>query len=138
MRTLGLLAVSTALLAGCSFTTAGGLTECEASADCGTDQVCTNNFCLPLPAGCGEFYPRTGTSPEDVQIGAVLPLSLSATDPLAGKDESEVQGLNALLLALDEINQRGVLGRKITLHVCDPGRPCRRSGWSPKRRSSRC
>jgi branched-chain amino acid transport system substrate-binding protein len=119
MRTLGILAVSTALLAGCSFTTAGGLSECETSAECGDNQVCTNNFCLPLPAGCGDRYPLTGTSPEDVQIGAVLPLSLSATDPLAGKDESEVQGLNAILLALDEINDRRVLGRRVTLHVCD-------------------
>ncbi|HVG60263.1 MAG TPA: ABC transporter substrate-binding protein [Hyalangium sp.] len=119
MRTVGIVALSTALLAGCSFTTASGLTECDVSSDCQENQVCTNNFCLPLPAGCGQRYPATGTTPEDVQIGAVLPLSLSATDPTAGKDESEVQGLNAILLALDEINQRGVLGRKITLHVCD-------------------
>ncbi len=119
MRTFGILALSTALLAGCSFTTASGLSECESSADCGVDQVCTNNFCLPLPAGCGERLPANGTSPEDIQIGAVLPLSLSATNPGAGKDESEVQGLNAIQLALDEINLRGVLGRKITLHVCD-------------------
>lgn len=119
MRTVGILALSTALLAGCSFTTASGLTECDVSSDCAENQVCTNNFCLPLPAGCGERYPTTGTTPDDVQIGAVLPLSLSATDPTAGQDASEVQGLNAILLALDEINQRGVLGRKITLHVCD-------------------
>lgn len=119
MRTLGILALSTALLAGCSFTTASGLSECDVSADCDADQVCSNNFCLPLPAGCGESYPVNGTSPDDIQIGAALPLSLSATNPGAGKDESEVQGLNAILLALDEINQRGVLGRKITLHVCD-------------------
>lgn len=119
MRTVWILALSTALLAGCSFTTASGLTECDVSSDCAENQVCTNNFCLPLPAGCGDRYPTSGTTPEDVQIGAVLPLSISATDPTAGKDESEVQGLNAILLALDEINQRGVLGRKITLHVCD-------------------
>jgi branched-chain amino acid transport system substrate-binding protein len=119
MRTVGILALSTALLAGCSFTTASGLTECAVTSDCQENQVCTNNFCLPLPAGCGERYPTSGTTPDDVQIGAVLPLSLSATDPTAGKDESEVQGLNAILLALDEINQPGVLGRKITLHVCD-------------------
>lgn len=119
MRTVGILALSTVLLAGCSFTTASGLTECDVSSDCQENQVCTNNFCLPLPAGCGQRYPASGTTPDDVQIGAVLPLSISATDPTAGKDESEVQGLNAILLALDEINQSTVLGRKITLHVCD-------------------
>jgi branched-chain amino acid transport system substrate-binding protein len=117
MRTLGLLSLSAALLMGCSFTTAGGLSECETSADCGTDRVCTNNFCLPLPEGCGTTY--GDKTAESVQIGAVLPLSLSATNPGAGKDESEVQGLNAILLALDEINQRGASGKKLTLHLCD-------------------
>jgi branched-chain amino acid transport system substrate-binding protein len=117
MRTLGILAVSTTLLAGCSFTTAGGLSECETSEECGENRVCTNNFCLPLPAGCGDRY--GDTSADAVQLGAALPLSLSATNPGAGKDESEVQGLNAILLALDEINQRGAAGKKLTLHVCD-------------------
>jgi branched-chain amino acid transport system substrate-binding protein len=117
MRTLGILTLSTVLLAGCSFTTAAGLSECETSADCGVNQVCTQNFCLPLPAGCGTQY--GDTSADAVQIGAVLPLSLSATNPEVGKDESEEQGLNAILLALDEINQRGAAGKKISLNVCD-------------------
>ncbi|WP_225411800.1 ABC transporter substrate-binding protein [Stigmatella hybrida] len=108
----------TALLSGCSLTTAGGLSECETSADCNSDQVCTNNFCLPQPAGCGTRYGELN-DPNAVQIGAVLPLSLSATDPSLGKDASEEQGLNAILLALEEINQRGAAGRRITLNVCD-------------------
>ena len=108
----------TALLSGCSLTTAGGLSECETSADCNSDQVCTNNFCLPQPTGCGTRYGELN-DPNAVQIGAVLPLSLSATDPSLGKDESEEQGLNAILLALEEINQRGAAGRRITLNVCD-------------------
>jgi branched-chain amino acid transport system substrate-binding protein len=121
MRTLGILAVSTALLAGCSLTTAGGLSECETSAECGENRVCTNNFCLPLPTGCGQQYPppEENPPPDAVQIGAVLPLSLSATDPGVGKDESEVQVLNAIRLALGELNERGAGGKKITLHVCD-------------------
>ncbi len=117
MRAFGILTLSTVLLAGCSFTTAAGLSECETSADCGENQVCTQNFCLPLPAGCGTHYGETAA--DAVQIGAVLPLSLSATNPEAGKDESEVQGLNAILLALDEINQRGAAGKKISLNLCD-------------------
>lgn len=108
----------TALLSGCSLTTAGGLSECETSADCNSDQVCTNNFCLPQPTGCGTRYGELN-DPNAVQIGAVLPLSLSATDPGLGKDASEEQGLNAILLALEEINQRGAAGRRITLNVCD-------------------
>jgi branched-chain amino acid transport system substrate-binding protein len=117
MRTARLL-LFTALLSGCSLTTAGGLSECETSADCGGDQVCTNNFCLPQPSGCGARYGDLN-DPNAVQIGAVLPLSLSATDPSQGKDASEEQGLNAILMALEEINQRGAAGRRITLNVCD-------------------
>ncbi|MDY7226633.1 ABC transporter substrate-binding protein [Hyalangium rubrum] len=117
MRALAMLSLSTVLLSGCSLTTASGLTECETSADCGDNQVCASNFCLPQPAGCGERY--GDLSADAVQLGAALPLSLSATNPGLGKDESEVQGLNAILLALGELNERGVAGKKITLHLCD-------------------
>ncbi|ADO69692.1 ABC transporter substrate-binding protein [Stigmatella aurantiaca] len=118
MRTTGIVPLLAALLAGCSLTTAGGLSECESSADCNSDQVCTNNFCLPQPAGCGIRYGEL-TASDTVQIGAVLPLSLSPTDPSLGKDASEEQGLNAIRLALNEINQRGAAGRRITLNLCD-------------------
>jgi branched-chain amino acid transport system substrate-binding protein len=117
MRTLTILILSTALLTGCSLTTAGGLSECESSADCDTDMVCTDNFCLPQPAGCGVF--EGDTSAGAVPIGAALPMSISAVDPNLGKDDSEVQGLNAIKLALKEINDRGAAGKKIALHVCD-------------------
>jgi branched-chain amino acid transport system substrate-binding protein len=117
MRTLTILSLSTALLTGCSFTTAGGLSECESSSDCDKDMVCSNNFCLPQPAGCGQVY--GDTSADAVQIGAALPLSLSAVDPTQGQDASEVQGLNAIRLALDEINDRGAAGKKLALNVCD-------------------
>ena len=117
MRTLTILSLSTALLAGCSFTTAGGLSECETSADCGKDMVCSDSFCLPQPAGCGQIF--GDLSADAVQIGAALPLSLSATDPTQGQDASEVQGLNAIRLALDEINDRGAAGKKLALNVCD-------------------
>jgi len=110
-------ALATLLLAGCSFTTASGLSECETSAECGTDMVCSNNFCLPQPAGCGQRY--GDTSADAVQIGAVLPISLSPTNPALGKDASEEAGLNAILLALGEINDRGAAGKKLALNLCD-------------------
>jgi branched-chain amino acid transport system substrate-binding protein len=121
MRALGILTLSTTLLAGCSFTTAGGLSECETSAECGENMVCSQNFCLPLPAGCGQIYPEEPPPPSDaVQIGAVLPISNSPTNPDLGKDESEVQGLNAIKLALEEINgSGGAAGRKLALNLCD-------------------
>jgi branched-chain amino acid transport system substrate-binding protein len=118
MRAARRFCLLTALLSGCSLTTAGGLSECETSADCNSDQVCTDNYCLPQPLGCGTRYGELN-APNAVQIGAVLPLSLSATDPGQGKDESEEQGLNAILLALEEINQRGADTRRIILNVCD-------------------
>ncbi|WP_224242526.1 ABC transporter substrate-binding protein [Hyalangium gracile] len=131
MRALGSLMLSAALLGGCSLTTAGGLSECETSTDCGENQVCTANFCVPLPAGCGERY--GDPSADAVQIGAALPLSLSATNPDAGKDESEQQGINAILLALEEINQRGAAGKKLALHFCDtagdPARTALQTQW---------
>ena len=118
MRTaiLNLSALSTLLLAGCSFTTASGLSECETSAECGNDMVCSNNFCLPQPAGCGQRY--GDLSADAVQIGAALPISLT-TAPNSAKDASEEAGLNAILLALSEINDRGAAGKKLALNVCD-------------------
>ncbi|MFP2963515.1 ABC transporter substrate-binding protein [Myxococcus sp. 1LA] len=115
MRALGLMMTGSALLmAGCSFTTAGGLTECETSSDCDTAQVCNAGYCLPQPVGCGEVYGPT-TAANAIPLGAAVPLSTSD-----GPDESEVQALNAIKLALDEINQReGVNGRPFVLHICD-------------------
>ncbi len=51
-------------------------------------------------------------------MGALFPLHTS-TAPGAGVDESDEQALNAVLLALEEVNQRGVGGKQIALHVCD-------------------
>ncbi|XXF79308.1 ABC transporter substrate-binding protein [Myxococcaceae bacterium GXIMD 01537] len=130
MRTLSVLIVA-ATLSGCSLTAAGGLTECETSAECGENRVCTEGFCLPLPNGCGQSY--GSTAPGAIQIGAVLPISVSATVPDAGVDESEVQGLNAILLALEEVNQRGVGGKEFTLNLCDtafdPARTKTQAQW---------
>lgn len=105
---------STLLMAGCSFTTAGGLKECETSSDCETAQVCNAGYCLPQPVGCGDVY-GPATAANAIHLGAAVPLSTSD-----GPDESEVQALNSIKLALDEINQReGVNGRPFVLHICD-------------------
>lgn len=113
MRALGLMTCCAVLLTGCSFTTASGLTECETSEDCGSNQVCTAGFCLPQPAGCGTTYGPTEDN--TIPLGAALPLTNSD-----GQDDSEVQALNAIKLAVDEINERqGVAGRRFVLHICD-------------------
>ncbi|HEX8434008.1 ABC transporter substrate-binding protein [Archangium sp.] len=116
MRALTLMGVLSVLATGCSFTTAAGLDECQTSEDCASEQVCTQGFCLPLPTGCGPIYGSTDANA--IQMGALFPLRTS-TAPGAGIDESDEQALNAALLALDEVNQRGVGGKQIALHVCD-------------------
>ncbi|NMO22109.1 ABC transporter substrate-binding protein [Pyxidicoccus fallax] len=114
MRALGLMTCGTLLLSGCSFTTAGGLTECETSADCDSAQVCNAGFCLPQPEGCGlEFGPASATNA--IALGAALPLTTAD-----GKDESEEQALNSIKLAIEEVNQReGINGRPFVLYICD-------------------
>ncbi|AKQ68818.1 Branched-chain amino acid ABC transporter, amino acid-binding protein [Myxococcus hansupus] len=119
---------STLLMAGCSFTTASGLTECETSSDCATAQVCNAGYCLPQPEGCGEIYGPASSS-NAIALGAAVPLSTAD-----GPDESEVQAINAIKLALDEVNQReGVNGRPFVLHICDtrsePNRAAGQAQW---------
>jgi serine/threonine protein kinase/ABC-type branched-subunit amino acid transport system substrate-binding protein len=68
---------------------------------------------LPLPEGCNARYGAEG--PDTIVIGATLPLSFAGQP-----EDAQLQLLNAMRLALDEINQRdGVAGRSFTLRVCD-------------------
>lgn len=112
-----LLMTSVALLfAGCSFTTASGFEECSVDADCSGDRICVASYCVvnQTPEGCGRIEGRTDAE-NAITFGAALPLT-SGGQP----DQSELQGLNAILLALEEVNQReGVGGRPFALHICD-------------------
>jgi serine/threonine protein kinase/ABC-type branched-subunit amino acid transport system substrate-binding protein len=67
----------------------------------------------PAPEGCG---PHSGSEARDaIRIGATLPISVDRQT-----DDSQLQLLHALELALDEINQRdGVNGRTFALYACD-------------------
>lgn len=116
MRALLLTGVLAVLATGCSFTTAAGLDQCQTSADCGADKVCTQNLCLPLPTGCGKIY--GSTDPNALQMGALFPIH-TGTDPGAGVDESDEQASNALQLALEQVNQRGISGKQISMNFCD-------------------
>jgi branched-chain amino acid transport system substrate-binding protein len=109
---VGLLSVLTS--AGCSFTTAGGLEECETSAECGADKVCTQGVCLPLPSGCGQVFGRAQAG--DIPVGGLFPIHSGAD-----VDESDEQALNAARLALEQINERGIDGKQLTLYLCDTG-----------------
>lgn len=124
MRALLWTGVFCVLASGCNLTTAAGLDQCETSADCGADQVCTQNVCLPLPVGCGTLY--GSTDPGAIQMGALVPLHVS-TDANAVVDQSDEQAFNAALLALDEVNQRSIGGKQIALHFCDTSNDAERT-----------
>ncbi|MBN8229031.1 ABC transporter substrate-binding protein [Corallococcus macrosporus] len=115
MRALGMMTLGMALLAsGCSFTTAGGLSECTTSSDCGSNSVCTSGFCLPQPEGCDQVVGAT-SAPNPIVLGALLPLT-----NVSGNAEIEQQRFNGLKLALDEVNSlEGVGGRQFIMYVCD-------------------
>ncbi|HEX5748382.1 MAG TPA: ABC transporter substrate-binding protein [Archangium sp.] len=118
MRALFLTGVMSVLATGCSFIVAPGL-ECETSADCLEAQVCTERVCMPLPAGC-QVEPYGSTDADAIRMGGLFPIHTSP-EPGASEDESDVQGFNAALLALEEVNQRTLNGKKIALYFCDTG-----------------
>lgn len=105
----------------------GSFEECSASKSCtGADMVCSaEGYCVPetVPVGCrgvaeANVAKRYGSEDANaIKLGVALPI----TSP-AGVNTRSVQNLNAILLALNEINGRsGVAGRPFSLNVCDTG-----------------
>lgn len=104
----------------CSLINGSGFEECTTDQQCGSSRVCVERYCIPLPAQCrrevGAF-----DSPDPIRIAALLPLS----DGLDGGvvDASEVAGLNAMDLAVEDVNgSGGVNPRLFALYVCNTGR----------------
>ena len=107
MKALMLPAV---LLSGCSLVV-GGFEECTQDGDCEGGRICQTGYCVvdPVPEGCGRTEGAVDVEGA-MPLGAALPLT-----PDGQTDQSEVMGLNALLIGLDEVNQRD----PFVLHVCD-------------------
>ncbi len=104
------------LASGCSFITAGSFEECASSQDCSDGRVCDQGYCVvnPIPEGCGRVEGRAD-APNAIQLGLTFPLVVDGVT-----DETEVDSLESILLAMEEINQReGVGGRPFALHICD-------------------
>lgn len=126
MRSLRLaLPLSALFFASCSFIVGGTFKECENDTQCASDRVCLKGqtggavgYCIPMPPLCrreaGDF-----AGPDHVVLAAALPLTAGVPDAGGTLDDSEVGGLNALKLALDEVNVRTIDGRKLALYVCD-------------------
>ncbi|MFO0599898.1 MAG: hypothetical protein U0228_31605 [Myxococcaceae bacterium] len=120
---LGAIACFASVAAGCSCTTAGNFKECATDFDCGSATACSQGYCLPLPAGCRREEAggmrKAFEEPARIPLVALLPIH---DDPDSGFDDSEVQSVNAMKLAISQANdvlklERGLFG----LFVCDTG-----------------
>lgn len=111
-----------AALASCSFTTAGNFKECTSDVDCGSLSACSQGYCLTLPSGCvreeaGGTVKAFSTA-DRIPVAALLPLTENGV-----ADDSEKQGLNAMRLAVSEVNDRnGLKNRSFGLFVCNTER----------------
>jgi branched-chain amino acid transport system substrate-binding protein len=108
--------------AACSLTRATGFTECTQDTDCSWSAMCSEGYCLPLPAACERSEGDFGSA-NRILFGAVLPLRDSASSPRG--HSQEVHRRNALRLAITMANARdGLKQRHFALVVCDSeGRP---------------
>jgi branched-chain amino acid transport system substrate-binding protein len=99
----------------CSFTTATGFDECQTDVDCGATSVCVQGYCLPLPEACQR---AEGVFDAANRIPVALIAPLTTAD--GGANDREVYRLDAVRLALGELNGRGGLGNQpYGLFACD-------------------
>ncbi len=108
-------------LASCSFTTAGNFVECKNDVDCGNATACARGYCLPLPPGCRREeaggMKRAFEEANRIPLVALLPINAVTPGEL---DDSEVQSINAIKLAISEANDRLAKDRGLFgLFVCD-------------------
>jgi len=104
----------------CTLINGGGFEECATDQACGASRVCVQKYCLPMPVQCrrdvGAF-----DKPDSIRIVAALPLSEGLDG--GAVDDSEIAGLNAMELAIEDVNgSGGVDGRLFSLYVCNTGR----------------
>lgn len=116
----GLLALASLGLAGCTLIAAQGFQECAKDSDCVKPGLCLESYCIRPPEGCERSLGAVD-HPRRIPLAAALPITEGGTLD-GGIDESEIQDLNAAVLALEEVNQRdGVGGRPFALYVCNTG-----------------
>lgn len=107
------------LLGSCSFIN-GGFEECTTDAQCGASRVCLEGYCLPLPPQCRREVGAFDKA-DAIRLAALLPLSEGLDGGVV--DASEVAGLNAIDLAIEDVNgSNGINNRLFALYVCNTGR----------------
>ncbi|MFZ5468624.1 MAG: ABC transporter substrate-binding protein [Myxococcota bacterium] len=109
------------ILAGCSFTVARGFQECSQDADCGAGRACLSRYCIAMPEGCNRSLGATDAS-NKIPLAVLFPFTTGDAPLDSSTDLRLEQRLNAMTLALEEVNQRdGVGGRPFALYVCNTG-----------------
>lgn len=117
MRAPPALFVSTLIAAStCTLVNGSGFEECRTDLECGGSRICVERYCLPTPSDCRRASGGFGAQ-NPIRLAALLPL----TDPDGGSiDQSEVAGLNALELAIEDVNESGgIESRLFSLYVCN-------------------
>jgi branched-chain amino acid transport system substrate-binding protein len=120
---LGLAALAAVFALGRCSLLVGSFTECGPDLPpCGEGLVCEGRYCVAVPPGC-QGVPDAGVvaayGQPDAGNAIHFGLLTNLTNTQGAVSASRVQQLNAVVLALEEINQRGVAGRRFALHVCD-------------------
>lgn len=118
----GLAALAAVVLGRCSLLI-GDFTECGPGLPaCGPGRVCEGRYCVSIPPGC-LGVPDAGViaayGEPDAGNAIRLGVLSNITNAQGVVSLSRVQQLNAVVLAVEEINQRGVAGRPLAVHVCD-------------------
>lgn len=106
----------------CTLINGSGFDECTADQECGASRACVQRYCLPIPAQC---HREVGAfdKPNSIRIAALLPLSEVLDGGAEVVDDSEVAGLNAMDLAVEDVNgSAGINNRLFSLYVCNTRR----------------
>jgi len=102
----------------------GNFTECgDGLPSCPSGRVCQQGYCIVVPEGCNGV-PDAGVLAEYGAVDSGSPIRIGLvfnfTSSAGVVNAARVQQLNAALLALEEINQRGAGGgRQFAFRVCD-------------------
>lgn len=121
-RRLRLLTIAVlALGSTCTLINGSGFEECTSDQECGASGVCIQRYCLPLPSQCRLVGKNDLVSP--IRLAALLPLSEVLDGGAEVIDDSEVAGLNAIELAIEDVNgSAGINNRLFSLYVCNTRR----------------